>query len=78
MTTCFMAVFEKGLLRPLVPLPLKEGELVSVLIHEVTSANQDDNVASILANIAALPTSGGDPSTSRDHDKVLCGDHGAL
>ena len=78
MTTRFVAVFENGLLRPTVPLPLKEGEHVNLLIYQSTSPNNKEHAADILAKIAALPTSGGDPSTGREHDRVLYGDHGTL
>jgi predicted DNA-binding antitoxin AbrB/MazE fold protein len=78
MTSRFVAVFENGVLRPTVPLPLKEGDKVNVLIYQSTSINNQDHVADILAKIAALPTLGGDPSTSREHERVIYGDHGSL
>jgi predicted DNA-binding antitoxin AbrB/MazE fold protein len=73
MSTTFQAVFENGVLRPLAPLNLAEGQTVQVLIAASEMA-APQNVASILAEIAALPVEGGgDPWTSRDHDQVLYG-----
>jgi predicted DNA-binding antitoxin AbrB/MazE fold protein len=79
MTKSITATFEGGLLRPTTPLALPEGTRVELII--VTHADQDTRagrrVARILAEIAALPTSGGDPRTGRDHDRVLYGQQGA-
>ena len=77
MTTQCDAVYEKGLLRPTIPLPLREGEQVNVVIFQRSSQSSDGNAAEILSKIAVLPTSGGDPSTSQEHDRVLYGEHGA-
>jgi predicted DNA-binding antitoxin AbrB/MazE fold protein len=41
MTRSLKAVFEKGVLRPLEPLPLKEHELVTVTVHNGPIASED-------------------------------------
>ncbi len=76
MTTQCDAVYEKGILRPSIPLPLREGEQVNVIIYQRSSENDTGNAAEILARIAALPTAGGDPSTSQEHDRILYGEDG--
>ncbi len=74
MTTTISAVYENGVLRPLAPLSLPEGQRVQVTVAREEAA-EGQGAAAILAEIAALPVQGsGDPSTSRDHDKVLYGD----
>jgi hypothetical protein len=55
---------------------LEEGAEVEVIIIPKSAVDQR-SPGTILAEIAALPTSGGDPFTSRDHDKVLYGEKGA-
>ena len=71
MTMTLQAVFENGLLRPLSPLDLDEGQTVQVMIADTGTAVTQD-AATILMEIAALPVEGsGDPWTSRDHDRVL-------
>jgi predicted DNA-binding antitoxin AbrB/MazE fold protein len=79
MTTSITAVFEAGLLRPTTPLVLAEGTRVElIIISDGRNGKQTGpGAASILAGIAALPTSGGDPLTSRDHDQVLYGEQDA-
>ncbi len=73
MTTTIHAVYENGVLRPLTPLGLSEGQRVRVTV----AAEETPGVAgaaAVLAEIAALPVEGsGDPFTSRDHDRVLYG-----
>ena len=79
MTTSITAVFEAGLLRPTTPLELAEGTRVELIIirDERNGKQVGRTAASILAGIAALPTTGGDPRTSQDHDQVLYGEQGA-
>ena len=62
MTTSITAVFEAGLLRPTTPLELAEGTRVElILISDRRNGKQAGrSAASILAEIAALPT-GGEP-----------------
>jgi hypothetical protein len=43
-------------------------EVIVIALPHVVDAKE---TADILAAIAALPTAGGDPSTSHDHDQVL-------
>jgi predicted DNA-binding antitoxin AbrB/MazE fold protein len=74
MSTRFIAVYEGGLLRPKVPISLEEGAQVEVMIIQRSTSGDSRSPAEILAGIAALPTLGGDPFTSRDHDKVLYGE----
>ncbi len=74
MTTTIEAVYEKGLLRPLTPLVLPEGQRVQVFVAAEESA-QGQDAAAILAEIAALPVeSPADPTASRDHDRFLYGE----
>jgi predicted DNA-binding antitoxin AbrB/MazE fold protein len=77
LTTQCTAVFEKGVLRPTTPLQLEEGAEVQLLITPRTSTPDQRSPAELLAEVAALPTNGGDPGTSRDHDRVLYGEQGA-
>lgn len=77
MTTQITAVYEGGLLRPTAPLPLVDGTQVEIIIIGPSRVRDATQVAEALAAIAALPTTGGDPHTSRDHDQVLYGDRGA-
>ncbi len=43
------------------------------MIIQPSLSGDSRSAAEILSDIAALPSSGGDPFTSRDHDKVLYG-----
>jgi predicted DNA-binding antitoxin AbrB/MazE fold protein len=71
MTTPVEAIYENGVLRPLTPLALPEGQRVHVFVASEDAA-PGQNAASILAEIAALPVeTPAIPSTSRDHDRVL-------
>jgi len=73
MTTSIDAVYENGVLRPLTPLRLPEGQRVHVFVASGDAAI-GENTASILAEIAAMPVETlAVPSTSRDHDRVLYG-----
>jgi predicted DNA-binding antitoxin AbrB/MazE fold protein len=76
MKTSITAVFEAGLLRPMTPLSLPEGTRVELIIisNERNGKKPIRSAANILAEIAALPTSGGDPRTSQDHDQILYGE----
>ena len=75
MTTSITAVFEGGLLRPVTPLELAEGTRVELILRSDEPDGKNGRAAaSILAGIAALPTTAGDPRTSQDHDKILYGD----
>jgi predicted DNA-binding antitoxin AbrB/MazE fold protein len=77
MTIQCTAIFEHGVLRPLTPPQLDEGEQVQLIIVP-QSETDGKSPAEILAGIAALPVEGGgDPNTSRDHDRVLYGPKGA-
>jgi predicted DNA-binding antitoxin AbrB/MazE fold protein len=73
MTTSVEAVYENGVLRPLTPLALPEGQRVQVFVAS-EEAVQGQKAASILAEIASLPVeTPAIPSTSRYHDQVLYG-----
>lgn len=65
------AVYERGVIRPLEPVALTEGEeLDVVLLPRRQRARQ--NSASILADIAKLPLEGKqDAFSGADHDQVL-------
>jgi predicted DNA-binding antitoxin AbrB/MazE fold protein len=79
MTTSITAVFEGGVLRPTTQLVLAEGTRVELIIisDEKNGKQTGRTPGSILAEIAALPTAGGDPRTSQDHDQVLYGEQDA-
>jgi predicted DNA-binding antitoxin AbrB/MazE fold protein len=73
MTTSVDAIYENGILRPLAPLGLPEGQRVHVVVA-ADEPGQGEDPAAILAEIAAMPLEAPvEPSTSRDHDKVLYG-----
>ena len=65
------AIYERGVIRPLEPVALTEGEeLDVVLLPRQQRARQ--NPASILADIAKLPLEGQqDAFSGADHDRVL-------
>ena len=79
MTTSITAVVEGGLLRPTMPLALANGTRVELLLVSTGNGAKPNgrSAASILAAIAAMPTAGGDPRTSQDHDQILYGEPGA-
>ena len=77
MTAHFTAIYEHGLFKPTVPISLDEGSQVEVVIISKRAGPDHRTPAEILAEIAELPTAGGDPCTSRDHDQVLYGEQGA-
>lgn len=71
------AIYEHGILRPLQPLKLKEGEQVHITVSAVISAPGDEQLeaekAAVLA-IAALPLEGpADDFSGADHDRILYG-----
>ena len=57
MTTTIEAIYEKGVLRPLTPLSLPEGQHVQVSVASEEPAQPQD-AASILRKIASLPVEG--------------------
>jgi predicted DNA-binding antitoxin AbrB/MazE fold protein len=74
MTTMqIQAVYESGVIRPLVPLELPEGELIEVILLPRNGHERgESSAASILARIAALPVEGEtDEFSGRDHDRIL-------
>jgi hypothetical protein len=77
------AVYERGVLRPVEPLELQEGESVKVVVMrdgptESTPTPQWDPVAAreAMDRIAALPPEGIDDGApvAREHDRYLYGD----
>ena len=77
MTAQFTAIYERGFLKPMVPISLEEGSQVEVVILSKPTTRDPRTPAEILEANAAMPTAGGDPFTSRDHNQVLYGEHGA-
>lgn len=71
------AVYEQGVLRPVQPIPLAEGEQVEVII--VSKPDQGKQSPSeILAQIAAMPTEENAQTFSgRDYDRLLYNPNGA-
>src|SRR5689334_9864578 len=58
----FRAIFEHGLLRPIEPLSLREGEEVSIIIQ-----TEEERFRAALADIATFP----DPSRGEIDDEAL-------
>lgn len=86
MTTTINAIYEGGVLRPLTPLNLTDGERVEVTLSAPPSLPPDVALPrqyprtpfEILSEIAAMSSDTGVPDTSSvDHDKVLYGEGGA-
>lgn len=67
------AVVESGLIRPLEPIELTDGELVEVIVlHQAAKNGTGATPAQILARIAALPLEGvPDSFSGADHDRIL-------
>lgn len=61
------AIYEHGIIRPLEPLELEEGENVEVILLK-----KKHNASKVLAEIANLPIEGKtDKFSGADHDKEL-------
>ena len=73
MTARFTAVVDHGLLRPTVPVELEEGATVEVVVVSQPSEDATSNPAEILASLSKLATTNGDPTTGREHDRVIYG-----
>jgi len=73
MTKQIEAVYENGVLRPVHPIELPEGEhLDLILITRDARQPNSGAVAKSLAEIAALPLEGSsDAFSGREHDRVL-------
>lgn len=73
MTKEIEAIYERGVLRPLEPLPLPEGSRLDVIIISRDGVGENGVAAStLLAEIAALPLEGkSDTFSGREHDSVL-------
>lgn len=67
------AVVESGLIRPLEPIELTDGELIDVIVlHQAEKTDLATSPAQILARIAALPLEGApDNFSGQDHDRIL-------
>lgn len=71
------AIYEHGVLRPVNPIDLSEGERVRVILLTRSGASSDTTPAEILAEIAALPEEGSsDQFSGRDHDTIIYGGSG--
>lgn len=72
MTTAVQAIYEKGVLRLLNPIPANDGERVDLIVTTGTKPASNASAAEILASIAALPMeSPKDGFSGEDHDKLL-------
>lgn len=79
----FAAIYENGVLKPLVPLALRENEVVTISILSPTAENiaqsasiatQRELLQQFASKMATLPDEGRSPeTTSRDHDQILYG-----
>ena len=66
------AVYERGVIRPLEPVSLTEGEELDVVLLPRENKTPRNNPAQILADIARLPIEGAsDEFSGADHDQVL-------
>jgi predicted DNA-binding antitoxin AbrB/MazE fold protein len=79
-TTVVKAIYEGGVLRPMTPIDLAEGQEANIIIQsaEKTVLLDPQWVETFLSEIEAVyePT-GQVETTSVDHDKILYGEHGA-
>ena len=74
MTVTCNAVYQDGVLRPLTPTGLEEGDQVELIILSSKRPPSAPAPADILAGIAALPMEADDQGFSgQDHDRVLYG-----
>jgi predicted DNA-binding antitoxin AbrB/MazE fold protein len=80
----FQAVYEQGVLRPLVPLCLKEAEVVSLAIQDAQATaspdeeqlamHQREMLLNFIAKMESLPdNSPRDGLSNRDHDQLIYG-----
>ena len=70
MNNTITAIFENGMLRPLQPVDLHEGEQVEVFL--VTKEHDPARSREILERIASLPQEGPvDRFSGTDHDSIL-------
>lgn len=76
------AIYERGVLRPVLPLELREGESVKLVVVNDPSINlplqqwNAEAARQAMAQIAALPIEGADDGApvAREHDRYLYGD----
>lgn len=72
MTKQIEAVYENGVLRPLHPINVPEGEHLQLIVITRKEDQRNGNAAASLAEIAAFPIEGeSDNFSGRDHDTVL-------
>ena len=72
MTKQIEAIFERGVLHPVKPIDVPEGERVQLIVITRRDTHHDGNATASLAEIAALPIEGqSDAFSGRDHDTVL-------
>lgn len=72
MTIQIEAIYEHGVLRPLRPVILTEGEVVKIILLKRSDQSTDKRPAELLAEIAALPEEAPpDGLSGADHDAVL-------
>jgi len=74
------AIYDNDVLCPLQPLPLREQEIVSLVVERATTSDADDAqhrqtaLERMLEETAALPpVAPADGSSNRDHDRLLYG-----
>jgi predicted DNA-binding antitoxin AbrB/MazE fold protein len=72
MTKQIEAIFERGVLRPVEPIDVPEGERLQLIVITHRETHDNGKAATSLAEIAALPMEGQSGAFSgRDHDTVL-------
>jgi len=72
MTKQIEAVYENGMLRPIDPLNVPEGEHLHLIIITRKGTGPNGSAGKLLAEIAALPIEGqSDAFSGSDHDTVL-------
>jgi predicted DNA-binding antitoxin AbrB/MazE fold protein len=64
------AIYEAGILKPSVPLPVADGTKVDVIVVG-PQEQPSKSPAAVLAAIAAMPTEPGPAFSGRDHDRIL-------
>jgi predicted DNA-binding antitoxin AbrB/MazE fold protein len=74
------ATYEHGILRPVEPLNLEEGQMVSVIVTPETAPWSADRAIAAMERIVAMPVENNealdpaDPPVSHDVDRYLYGD----
>ncbi len=78
MTNRIMAIFEKGVFRPVEPVNLNEGTTVEIVESASPALKPPGPLVEAIERIAAMPLQGPkDGFSGADHESVLYGEAGA-